>query len=77
MSLFRRQKGAKMVRYRRLPLDVDAAEITADCIFKLPCKSGVINARAGDWLVRQPDGGLGVVAQEVFEETYILVPESL
>jgi len=61
--------------YRRLPLDVDAAEIMDDCSFKLPGKRGTINAQAGDWLVRQPDGGMGVVAQEVFEETYILDSE--
>lgn len=63
--------------YRRLPLDVDAVEITDECSFTLPGKRGTINAQAGDWLVRQPDGGMGVVAKRVFDETYILDSESL
>ena len=63
--------------YRRLPLAVDAAEITDECSFTLPGKRGSVKAQAGDWLVRQPDGGMGVVAKRVFDETYILDSESL
>ena len=36
----------------------------------MPAKRGSLKGTAGDWLVRQQDGSLGIVASDIFFKTY-------
>ena len=57
-------------QYRGLSHEVDAARLTHQCQILMPAKRGSLKGTAGDWLVRQQDGSLGIVASDIFFKTY-------
>lgn len=60
-------------RYRILPHTVEAARLTQSQQIVLPGNRGSLNGSAGDWLVRQQDGSMGIVASDMFVNTYDIV----
>ena len=67
-------KMGKNGQYRSLSHEVEAARLIHQCKILLPPgKRGSLNGTAGDWLVRQQDGSLGIVASNIFFKTYDLI----
>lgn len=60
-------------RYRSLPHTVATARLTQPHLIRLPDNRGSLNGSAGDWLVRQRDGSLGIVASDIFAKTYDII----
>lgn len=60
-------------RYRILPHTVTTARLTQPHLIRLPDNRGSLNGSAGDWLVRQRDGSLGIVASDIFAKTYDII----
>ena len=56
--------------YRALPVDVRAVRVLSPFEVELVLSGAVLTGRPGDWLVDYGDGSLGVVASDIFEETY-------
>jgi hypothetical protein len=66
-------EGAK--QYLKKPVIVLAKQMDRD--FMVQTANGLVKARAGDYLVKAPDGDSWPVAQEIFERTYELAPEGV
>jgi hypothetical protein len=62
--------------YLKQPLIVDAEQVIRPTVVDLDTKSGSLIARPGDWLVTAPTGRRWVVADDIFQETYISMPAS-
>lgn len=60
-------------QYRSLPQEVDATCLTRPYRLKLPGQQGTLSGKTGDWLVRKQDGSMGIVAGNIFSETYDIV----
>lgn len=60
-------------RYRRLPVVVSTSRLKAPLSVALTGVQGVLSGKTGDWLVQHPDGSLGIVADQVFQQTYELM----
>lgn len=60
-------------RYRILPHTVEAARLTQPHQIVLHGNGGSLNGSAGNWLVRQQDGSLGIVASDIFAKTYDII----
>jgi hypothetical protein len=59
--------------YVKLPLEVDAYQSESASVVVLGDGHGVLSVKAGDWIVTGPDGRRWVVADEIFQETYVPV----
>lgn len=60
-------------QYCNLPVEVEAARLTHPYLLELPGQQGTLSGKAGDWLVRKPDCSMGVVAGDIFSETYDII----
>ncbi len=60
-------------QYRSLSQEVDAARLTRPYHLELSAQQGTLSGNAADWLVRKQYGSMGIVAGDIFPETYILV----
>jgi hypothetical protein len=56
--------------YFSRPLTVSAAKLNRIFRLELSEHRGSLTGQIGDWLVRHPDGGLGIVASDIFNQTY-------
>lgn len=60
-------------RYRSLSQEVEVIRLAHSYRLELPGRQGTLSGKAGDWLVRKQDGSMGVVAGDVFSETYDVI----
>lgn len=56
--------------YLKKPIPVDARQIHVEEKILLPERQGILLARAGDWVLTDPDGHQWVVANDIFAATY-------
>ena len=59
-------------RYIPLPLPVQAVQVDEPFAVSLSGKRGLLQGNAGDWLVEYAPGERGIVARDVFAQTYNL-----
>ena len=59
--------------YHTLPYEVDATRMICPFRIELPGQQGALSGKVDEWLVRKQDGSLGIVAGDIFSETYDLV----
>jgi hypothetical protein len=60
-------------QYCSLPHTVEVARLSHQCRIFLSGNMGSLNGTNGDWLVRQEDGSMGIVASDIFSKTYNLI----
>ena len=60
-------------QYRNLPQHVCATLLTYPFHLKLPDQQGTLSGKAGDWLVRKQNGSMGILARDIFSETYDII----
>lgn len=60
--------------YQARPARVQAARLPADQTVQLAGGKGLLQGRAGDWLVKGPMGDCWVVADGIFQATYAHTP---
>lgn len=60
--------------YRKRPLAVMAVRLESAVAVTLGAGRGVLTAAPGDWLVQYGPGDFGVVAADIFGQTYRVVP---
>lgn len=59
--------------YRRQAVSVSTSRLRQPFSVTLVGGRGVLSGKAGDWLVRHPDGSLNIVADQIFQKTYELM----
>ncbi|MBV5328144.1 hypothetical protein [Pelodictyon phaeoclathratiforme] len=59
--------------YRSLSQAADVTPLTCSYRLELPGHQGMLSGKAGDWFVRNQYGSMGIVAGDIFSETYDLV----
>jgi hypothetical protein len=60
-------------RYCSLSQEVEVVRLTVPFCLELTGQQGTLAGNTGDWLVRKPDGSMGIVAGNIFSKTYDLV----
>lgn len=60
-------------RYRRQAGAVRTSRLMHPLSLRLTDGRGVLSGKAGDWLIKHPDGALGIVADQIFQQTYELM----
>jgi hypothetical protein len=58
--------------YMKRPLIVSARQTDVAEVVALTDSESTLKARPGDWIVNAPDGGRWVVANDIFQETYVV-----
>ncbi|MDP1651557.1 MAG: PGDYG domain-containing protein [Rhodocyclaceae bacterium] len=59
--------------YHKAPQIVDASRVTCGSSVELEGGQGVLKAGVGDWILTGSDGRRWVVADEIFQDTYVVV----
>lgn len=57
-------------RFTKIPVVVQARRTERACRITLSGERGILEAKAGDWIVTAPDGEVWVVDDEIFRESY-------